>query len=286
MSTLPPFHLISQQVSQALTEDIGTMDWTAHLISDQTQASAHVLAREQAVICGQAWFEECFRQVAATCQIHWLVEEGASVAAGTVLCEIFGPARALLTAERCALNFLQLLSAIASVSRRYVALLAGTQARVCDTRKTLPGLRLAQKYAVTVGGGCNQRLGLYDGVLIKENHIVAAGSIAAAIQQARRLVPAGVTIQVEVETLAQLQQALAEEVGLVLLDNMSLDELRQAVALNAGRAQLEASGNVDESTIRTIAETGVDRISVGKLTKDVQALDLSMRFNLSATSPA
>lgn len=280
MPVLPPHHLIAQQVGLSLAEDIGGCDWTAMLIDDHASGRATVLAREEAVVCGQAWFEETFRQVDARCRIDWKVGEGARVTANTVLCEIAGPARSLLTAERTALNFLQLLSAVATQTRRYVDVVAGTAARILDTRKTLPGLRLAQKYAVTVGGGDNQRIGLYDGILIKENHIMAAGGIRQALEQACRLAPAGVSVQVEVETLAELNEALEAGAKLVLLDNMSLDDMRAAVRLNAGRAQLEASGGVELATLRAIAETGVDRISVGKLTKDVEAIDLSMRFQL------
>ncbi|WP_293763348.1 carboxylating nicotinate-nucleotide diphosphorylase [uncultured Aquitalea sp.] len=278
MSKQPANHIIAQQVSIALAEDLGTVDWTAMLIAETAEGSATVVAREDAVICGKAWFEECFRQVDERCVVLWHVREGRKVAAGTVLCEISGPARALLTAERSALNFMQMLSAVATQTRRYVDVVAGTRARILDTRKTLPGLRLAQKYAVTVGGGHNQRIGLYDGILIKENHIMAAGGIREALTAAFKLIPAGVTLQIEVENLDELQQALAGGATLILLDNMSLDDMREAVRLTAGRAQLEASGGVDLDTVRAIAETGVDRISVGKLTKDVQAVDLSMRF--------
>ncbi|WP_024303530.1 carboxylating nicotinate-nucleotide diphosphorylase [Pseudogulbenkiania sp. MAI-1] len=280
MPVLPPHHLIAHQVSLSLAEDIGNCDWTALLIDEDAGGRATVLVREEAVVCGQVWFDECFRQVDARCAVDWKVEEGERVAAGTVLCEIAGPARALLTAERTALNFLQTLSAVATATRRYAEVVAGTNARVLDTRKTLPGLRLAQKYAVTVGGGDNQRIGLYDGILIKENHIMAAGGIRQALEQAYRLAPANVSVQVEVETLDELNQALAAGAKLVLLDNMSLDQMREAVRLSAGRAQLEASGGVELATVRAIAETGVDRISVGKLTKDVTAIDLSMRFQL------
>ncbi len=278
MPRLPAPHLIAQDVARALAEDIGSCDWTAQLVAAETQGQARIIVREEAVIAGQAWFDECFRQVDASCQTLWLVKEGENVAAGQTLCEITGPARALLSAERSALNFLQLLSAVASETRRYSTLIAGTHARILDTRKTLPGLRLAQKYAVLAGGGCNQRIGLYDGILIKENHIAAAGSIAAALQSAFALAPAGVSIQVEVENLDELQQALDAGATLVLLDNMSLEAMRAAVALNQGRAELEASGGVDFDTVRAIAETGVDRISIGKLTKDIRAIDLSMRF--------
>lgn len=280
MLTLPAFHHISRLVSAALAEDIGQQDWTALLIAADSQGSARVIAREDAVICGIAWFDEAFRQVDSHCEVRWLVAEGQQVAANQCLCEISGPARALLTAERTALNMLQTLSAVATETRRYVDAIAGTRARILDTRKTLPGMRLAQKYAVTVGGGMNQRIGLYDGVLIKENHIMAAGGIRQALEQAYRLAPANVSVQVEVETLAELNEALEAGAKLVLLDNMSLAEMRDAVRLSAGRAQLEASGGVELATVRAIAETGVDRISVGKLTKDIEAIDLSMRFQL------
>lgn len=280
MSILPAAHLIAADVARALAEDIGVCDWTACLVDVRASGSARVIARQAAVIAGQAWFDECFRQVDARTQVRWLVAEGARVEPDTLLCEISGPARALLTAERSALNFLQTLSATATMASRYAAVVAGTRARVYDTRKTLPGLRLAQKYAVTVGGGENQRIGLYDGVLIKENHIAAAGGIAAALAQAARLTPAGVSVQIEVESLTELDEALAAGATLVLLDNFSLAELADAVERTAGRAVLEASGNVSLATLRAIAETGVDRISIGKLTKDVEAVDLSMRFAL------
>lgn len=280
MPSLPAFHLIAQQVSQTLAEDIGQCDWTAQLISDDAIGHATVVARESAILCGQPWFDECYRQVDARCQVHWHVAEGDRVNADTVLCTVSGPARALLTAERSSLNFLQTLSAVASETRHYVDVVAGTRARILDTRKTLPGLRLAQKYAVTVGGGVNQRIGLFDGILIKENHIMAAGGIRQALAAALQSLPPNVTLQIEVETLDELQQALDGGAKLVLLDNMSTDDMRRAVEMTAGRAELEASGGVDLTTVRAIAETGVDRISVGKLTKDVRAIDLSMRFAL------
>ncbi|MCG9093618.1 carboxylating nicotinate-nucleotide diphosphorylase [Laribacter hongkongensis] len=280
MSILPAAHMIAADVARALAEDIGVCDWTACLVDARASGSARVIARQAAVIAGQAWFDECFRQVDARTQVRWLVAEGARVEPDTLLCEISGPARALLTAERSALNFLQTLSATATVASRHAAVVAGTRARVYDTRKTLPGLRLAQKYAVTVGGGENQRIGLYDGVLIKENHIAATGGIAAALAQAARLTPAGVPVQIEVESLTELDEALAAGATLVLLDNFSLADLTTAVERTAGRAVLEASGNVSLATLRAIAETGVDRISIGKLTKDVEAVDLSMRFTL------
>lgn len=279
MLKLPPAHIIAQDVSHALAEDLGDCDWTACLIDQNTAGQARVIARENAIICGRAWFEECFRQIDPRVQIRWSVEEGQQVSAGQCLCQLSGPARALLSGERCALNFIQTLSAVATRTRLYVDAIAGSRARILDTRKTLPGLRLAQKYAVTAGGGCNQRIGLFDGILIKENHIMAAGGIAQALAAASQLAPAHVSIQIEVETLEQLQQALEAGARLILLDNMDTDTLRSAVAISGGRAELEASGGVDLKTVKAIADTGVDRISVGKLTKDVQAIDLSMRFN-------
>lgn len=276
----PAPHVLAAQVAQALSEDIGTGDLTALLVPSDEWAQARVIARESATLCGRPWFDETLRQLDAAISVEWAVEEGARVSAETLLCELRGPARALLTAERTALNFLQTLSATATVTRRYADAIADFPAKAMDTRKTLPGLRLAQKYAVRVGGGANQRVGLYDGILIKENHIMAAGSIAAALSAAQALAQ-GVSIQVEVETLDELQQALSAGATLILLDNMDLATLREAVALTAGRAQLEASGNVDLDTIAAIAATGVDRISIGGLTKHVQAVDLSMRFSPS-----
>ncbi|MGQ5523056.1 carboxylating nicotinate-nucleotide diphosphorylase [Chitinimonas sp. PSY-7] len=275
---LPAPHLIAQQVAMSLAEDIGRADWTAMLIPVERPGRATVLVREDAVVCGLPWFTECFRQVDASVSIDWKVDEGTYVAANTVLCEITGPARALLTAERSGLNFLQMLSAVATETHRYVAAVAGTNTKIHDTRKTLPCLRLAQKYAVKVGGGENQRIGLYDGILIKENHIAAAGGISQALSAAFKLAPEGVSIQIEVENLAELDQALSAGAKSVLLDNMSLADMTEAVRRSAGRAALEASGGVDMHTVRAIAETGVDRISIGKLTKDIQAIDLSMRF--------
>ncbi|GAB3243762.1 nicotinate-nucleotide diphosphorylase [Chitinimonas naiadis] len=275
---LPPAHLIAQQVATALAEDIGRADWTAMLIPAGRPGRATVIAREAATLCGQAWFEECYRQVDPAVRVSWRVAEGARIEAGQLLCEIEGPARALLSAERCSLNFLQTLSAVATETQRYVALIAGTNAKIHDTRKTLPGLRLAQKYAVRVGGGENQRIGLYDGILIKENHIAAAGGIAEVMAAALKLAPPDVSIQIEVENLDELDQALAAGAKSVLLDNMSLADLCLAVQRSAGIAVLEASGGVEFDTVLAIAETGVDRISIGKLTKDVRALDLSMRF--------
>jgi nicotinate-nucleotide pyrophosphorylase (carboxylating) len=279
-----PFHLIANDVSRALSEDVGSCDWTARLIDEHTIGQAQVIVRENAVICGQAWFEEAFRQIDHSIRIDWEIREGQRVNAGEVLCTLSGPARGLLSGERCALNFLQTLSAVATRTRQYVDAVAGSHAKILDTRKTLPGLRQAQKYAVTVGGGCNQRIGLFDGILIKENHIMAAGSISKALAAAQALAPAGVSIQIEVETLEELEQALNAGARLVLLDNMSLDTMRMAVANNAGRAELEASGGVDIDTVKAIAATGVDRISIGKLTKDIQAIDFSMR-SMAAVAP-
>lgn len=260
----------------ALEEDIGAGDLTAGLLPADRKAHARVISREAAVLCGKAWFEACFHALDASASIRWHVREGEAIQPNQLLCDIEGNARALLSAERPALNFLQTLSGTATLTRRYADAIKGTGARVMDTRKTLPGLRLAQKYAVRAGGGANQRTGLYDGILIKENHILAAGGIAQVMQVAFAL-NAGVPIQIEVESLGELNQALAAGARLVLLDNFSLDALREAVLLTAGRAVLEASGNITLDNIRAVAETGVQRISVGGLTKHVRAVDLSMR---------
>ena len=273
---------LARNVHDALAEDIGRCDWTAQLVPADRNAVAHVTAKEAAVLCGRAWFDACMLALDPAARITWLADEGASVPSGKRVCEISGHARALLSAERPALNFLQLLSGVATVTRRYVDAIAGLSPNprgcsVLDTRKTLPGLRQAQKYAVRVGGGKNQRLALWDGILIKENHIAAAGGIAQALGRASQL-DAGVTVQVEVEDLDELKQALAAGATSVLLDDFSHDDMRTAVALNAGRALLEVSGGVDLEGIQAIARTGVDRISVGKLTKDVRAIDLSMRI--------
>ena len=268
---------IGRNVAAALAEDIGSGDLTALLTPAAHPARGIVVSREEAVLCGAAWFEACFRQLDAGTRIRWHAADGARIHAGQMLCEIEADTRALLSAERPALNFLQLLSGTASVTRKYVDAVAGTRARIVDTRKTLPGLRLAQKYAVRCGGGTNHRLGLYDGILIKENHIMAAGGVAPVLAQARALAPEGVFIQIEVETLEQLEEALAAGAQMILLDNMDLAQMRKAVARSAGRAELEASGGVDLSKVRAIAETGVDRISIGSLTKDVRAIDLSLR---------
>ena len=276
-NTVLTSHILTN-ITTALAEDVGSGDLTAQLIPAHTRGHAKVITRQRMVLCGTRWFKGCFRALDADCEIHWQVRESEVAESDQTLCEIRGNARALLTAERSALNFLQLLSATATATRRYVDEVAGTQAKIMDTRKTLPGLRMAQKYAVTVGGGYNQRIGLFDGILIKENHIAAAGGIRPALQAAYKLAPPGVTIQIEVESLAELREALDAGAKLILLDNFDLDKMRTAVALNAGRAELEASGGINLQSVRAIAETGVDRISIGSLTKDVQAVDLSMRF--------
>jgi len=273
---------IERNVDAALAEDVGSGDLTAQLVPAGVITQATVISREDAVLCGTAWFQRCFEKLDPTIVIDWKAKDGDLIKPGQLLCDLKGPARSLLTGERTALNFLQLLSGVATRARQYADVVAGTKAQVVDTRKTLPGLRLAQKFAVKCGGGGNHRLGLYDAILIKENHILAAGSIAAAMSAAKQVADATEGrckfIQVEVETLDELQQALAAGARMVLLDNMSLDQMREAVAISAGRAVLEASGNVNLETLRGIAETGVDRISIGGLTKDVRALDLSMRF--------
>lgn len=271
---------LEEQVSRALTEDIGTGDLTASLIPIERRARATVISREDAVLCGRAWFDAVFRRLDPQIVVTWHAADADRVTSGQVLCELSGSARQLLTGERTALNFLQTLSATATETRAHVDAIAGTATRVLDTRKTLPGLRLAQKYAVLCGGGVNHRIGLFDAILVKENHIAAAGSIAAAVGQARQVAGRRI-VEVEVENLDELRQALATDIDRVLLDNFSLDLLREAVAINrghSGRVTLEASGNVSLETIRPIAETGVDFISVGGLTKHIRAIDLSMRF--------
>ena len=276
----PPAEVIERQVAEALAEDIGGGDLTAALIPADARAAARVIAREAAVLCGRDWFDAVFRQLDAEVTVTWEAADGDAVSEDQTLCRLQGPARVLLSGERTALNFLQTLSATASRAARYVEAVAGTGARILDTRKTIPGLRLAQKYAVTCGGASNHRIGLFDAILIKENHIAAAGSIEAALAEARRLAAdrVGVEIEIEVEDLAQLEAALNAGARRVLLDNFDLARLREAVRLNAGRARLEASGGVSLETVRAIAETGVDDISVGEITKDIRAADLSMRF--------
>lgn len=261
----------------ALEEDVGPGDLTGRLVPENEWVKARVIVRETAVLCGAPWFEGVMKRLDPGMRIDWRYAEGALMSEDSEVCAIEAPARALLTAERGALNFLQLLSGVATATRQYVDVIAGTRAAILDTRKTLPGLRLAQKYAVRVGGGKNQRLALYDGILIKENHIAAAGGIAPAVRAAMAL-NAGVSIQVEVESLDELEQALAAGATSVLLDNFSLQMMRDAVQLSAGRAVLEASGGINMATVRAIAETGVDRISIGSLTKDVKATDYSLRI--------
>jgi nicotinate-nucleotide pyrophosphorylase (carboxylating) len=268
---------IQRNVALALAEDVGTGDLTARLIPAETSARGRVTTRESAILCGSAWFEATFRALDADSEIVWLAQDGDRLEPGQTVCEIAANARVLLTAERTALNFLQLLSATASLVRRYVDAVTGTKACIVDTRKTLPGLRLAQKYAVGVGGGTNHRIGLYDGILIKENHIIAAGGIAKAIRKAKKLASANVFIEVEVETLDELNEALDAGAKMILLDNMTHAEMAEAVAVTAGRAELEASGGVELDDVRAIAELGVDRISIGRLTKDIRAVDLSLR---------
>jgi nicotinate-nucleotide pyrophosphorylase (carboxylating) len=263
---------------RALAEDVGDGDLTAALVDPARRARARVLARESAVICGGPWAEAALRQVDPAAQVRWLVREGERCARDQVVLEIEGHARGLLTAERTALNFLQLLSAVATKTATYVEAVRGTRTHIVDTRKTLPGLRLAQKYAVRTGGGTNHRIGLYDAVLIKENHIAAAGGVTAVLREAQRVAARAAFIEIEVETLAQLQEALAAGATMVLLDNMGLTTLREAVRINAGRAILEISGGVTLEGLRALAETGVDRISIGALTKDVKATDFSMRL--------
>ena len=270
--------LARRDVERALAEDLGDGDLTASLIDPAARGRARILAREAAVLCGQPWVEATFRALDPEVRLDWRVAEGARTTAEQVVLQLEGRAAALLSAERTALNFLQLLSAVATKTAEHVALVAGTRARIVDTRKTLPGLRLAQKYAVHVGGGLNHRIGLFDAVLIKENHIAAAGGVRAALQAAAALAGRARFVEIEVERLDQLDEALAAGATMVLLDNMPLPMLHQAVRLNAGRAVLEISGGVTREGLRALAETGVDRISIGGLTKDVRATDYSLRF--------
>ena len=270
---LPPD--LVETVSRAIAEDVGSGDITAQLIPIDTEENAKVICRESAVLCGTAWFDEVFKQLDRKIQITWQAQDGDIIRPNQVLCELKGSTRALLTGERTALNFLQLLSGTATKTQAYVKTISGTNARLLDTRKTLPGLRHAQKYAVCCGGGTNHRLGLYDAFLIKENHIVGAGSISKAVHTAKQNFP-NFPVEVEVETLEQVKEALAAGADSLLLDNFSLSQLREAVALVNGKIKLEASGGVSLESIRAIAETGVDFISVGAITKDVSAVDLSM----------
>jgi nicotinate-nucleotide pyrophosphorylase (carboxylating) len=272
---------LAEQVRSALREDVGSGDVTAALVPPDQQARGHVVARETGVISGVRWVDETFRQLDPAVRIAWRARDGDRVSANALVFEIEGPARAVLTGERTALNFLQLLSGTATAARRFVDAVAGTKCRILDTRKTLPGLRTAQKYAVRCGGADNHRMGLYDMVLIKENHIAAAGSIGGAVAAARRLSP-GIGVEVEVETLAELEAALASLPDIVMLDEFSLDDLRTAVRTNAAHphpVKLEASGGVTLDNVRAIAETGVDYVSIGSITKHVRALDLSLRLD-------
>jgi nicotinate-nucleotide pyrophosphorylase (carboxylating) len=268
----------SAEIALYLAEDIRSGDITASIVSAETQANAAVMTREPMVLCGRAWFEEVFRQLNPQVIVDWQSDEGESIFANSLLCRLHGPARALLTGERTALNLLQTLSATATIARRYADAVAGTGCKVLDTRKTLPGLRLAQKYAVKCGGCFNHRFGLFDAILIKENHIMAAGSIAKAVSVARS--KANVPVEVEVEDLEEFAQALAAQPDRIMLDNFSMDDMRKAVEQNQGMLELEASGNITLENIRTVAETGVDFISIGALTKHVTAIDLSMRIEM------
>lgn len=268
---------LSRNVHDALAEDIGSGDLTGLLVPSDEMAHARIIVRESAVLCGVRWFERCMKGVNAEVRVQWHYREGDRMSSDSAVCDIYGPARALLTGERTSMNFLQLLSGVATAVRRYADIVEGTKARVLDTRKTLPGLRLAQKFAVRVGGGANQRLALYDGILIKENHIAAAGGIRQVLANADRLAD-GAPVQIEVESLGELETALECGATSILLDNFTLDMMREAARVADGRAVLEASGGINLETLRAIAETGVDRISVGGLTKDVRATDFSMRI--------
>lgn len=273
---------ISTNVRQALAEDIGTGDLTALIVPCEKKFKARVVSREDTILCGSQWFEACFLQLAPDISIYWFAKDGDAIDTEQKICDVFGDARAILTAERTALNFLQTLSAVAALTRRYVDAVSGTKAVIVDTRKTLPGLRIAQKYAVKCGGGVNHRYGLYDGILIKENHIIAAGGIKPALMSAKKAAPSNNFIQIEVETLDELRAALAAGAEMVLLDNFSLEHMREAVVLTRQRAGentvLEASGNITLKNVRAVADTGIDRISIGSLTKDIKAVDFSMRF--------
>ena len=278
--------VVTANVHAALAEDLGAQkqDWTAALIGAGVHSKAWILAREEAVICGRPWVEETLAQIAPSVSLNWQVAEGQRCRENQIVVEFEGLARELLTAERTMLNFMQLLSATASVTARYVDAVAGTKARIVDTRKTIPGLRMAQKYAVQVGGGLNHRIGLFDAILIKENHIMAAGGVAQVLAQAAAFAYALQFIEIEVETLSQLAQALDAGAQMVLLDNMPAAQLREAVALNASRAILEVSGGVSLETVAALAATGVDRISIGAITKDVKAVDFSLRFDQAFAS--
>ena len=272
-----PYKFIAAQAKLALLEDIGQQDLTADLIPINTLADASIITRENATLCGQAWLEQVFKQLDPAIIINWSFNDGEQMQANDIICTLHGPARTLLTGERTAMNFIQTFSSTATLAKLYADQVTGLAVQILDTRKTIPGLRTAQKYAVRCGGGYNHRMGLYDGILIKENHINAAGSIAAAIEQAR-LLHQGIAIEVEVENVDELEQALTAQADIILLDNFDIPALTKAVALNQGRAKLEASGGITLDNVRAIAQTGVDRISIGAITKDIRAIDLSMRF--------
>ena len=276
---LPPASEILADVERAFAEDVGPGDATADLLDAKATATAVLTCREDAVLCGAAWFEACFRKLDPDVRVEWLAHDGDRVAAGATVCRLAGKARALVTAERSALNFLQLLSSTATVTARYVDALAGTRTRILDTRKTIPGLRRAQKYAVRCGGGTNHRIGLFDAMMLKENHIIAAGGIPAAVRAARMIHPS-LPLIVEVETLDELAEAISADADRALLDNFTPAMLKKAVDYTAGRIPLEVSGNVELDTVRAIAETGVDFISSGALTKHVRAIDLSLRLDV------
>ncbi|HEY5682603.1 MAG TPA: carboxylating nicotinate-nucleotide diphosphorylase [Sulfuricaulis sp.] len=269
---------IAETIRIALSEDIGAGDLTAGLIPAEAQAQAQIITREDAVLCGTAWCDEVFRQLDSRIHIDWTCKDGDAIHPGQTLCRLRGSARALLTGERTALNFLQLLSGTTTLARKYVEAVRGTRAIILDTRKTVPGLRRAQKYAVVCAGGQNHRMGLFDAILIKENHIVTAGSVAAALHSAKVSAPPGITVEIEVENLEQLRETLQAGATRILLDNFSIEELKAAVREAGGRASLEASGGISFSNIRAVAETGVDFISIGDITKNVSAVDLSLRF--------
>lgn len=274
-----PAYIIAKQVSESLAEDLAiTTDWTASLLNKDLTVCANIMAKSDLVLCGVAWVEQTIYLCDKHAKIRWFYKDGDRINKSSIICEIRGNARAILTAERVALNFLQTLSATSTQTALYVERIKGLQTKILDTRKTLPGLRLAQKYAVVVGGGTNHRHGLYDGVLIKDNHIEAYGSIEAVLSQANKTIPAGIFIQIEVENFSQLQEAIKYGAKLILLDNMTPSQIRQCVDYNQGRAQLEASGDINLDNILDYAQTGVDRISIGSLTKNIHAIDLSLKF--------
>jgi nicotinate-nucleotide pyrophosphorylase (carboxylating) len=277
---LEDLRLLSRKRHGEKAAEFLSLDLTAKLIPKDKIGTATIITRQDAILCGQQWVDACFKTLDPDCLITWHAQDGDTVKANQLLCEISGNARAMLSAERAALNFLQTLSATATATQKYVERISGTKAKIMDTRKTLPGMRVAQKYAVKTGSGHNQRTALFDGILIKENHIMAAGGIGPVLAEAQRIAPTGMSIQIEVESLAQLTEALQAGAKLILLDNFNLEMMCEAVKLTAGNAELEASGGVTLDSVRAIAETGVDRISIGSLTKDIQAIDLSMRFKL------